>query len=412
MNQIPCPRCGNYPGEAAQHSGSEDEEVAIISQETRRIDVLIHVLYEERARLLRRLNAIRSPTKSLPHEVLADIFQRACSSDEESSSKRPQITLGSVSTHWRTVAQNPPQLWNNIELVLVRESVDSLAPLLQLYLDNTRSTPVVIKLDFCPDDCDMRTLKKRKDDESWLHNCAVSFQSIIKIDICFSLLTQCPNLVHFSSNSLTRSTAVVDYYTTAITLPHLRHFRWSSSFKGPTKWDQDVLRFLRFPELQHLAFPIWDSDEFISHFLDFLATLPATLGTLKLFFSSKFTASRLPPVFKCVPQITQLIFLNSVVTNLSDFFIHIQILSLLPLLRVFKYVHSGVALIAPPIVPSSFLQSMEERKGSGAKGFRFELVKLKVPWASSIQRSLQRLVEQAFELEIVEEGVPVGWLRN
>ncbi|KAF9447000.1 hypothetical protein P691DRAFT_707537, partial [Macrolepiota fuliginosa MF-IS2] len=157
MNQVPCPRCGHHPDKSPRRASSEDEEVTIISQETRRIDDLIHGLYEERARHLRRLNAIRSSTKSLPPEILTDIFQRVCSSDKDSGGKRPKctfeaFTLGAVSTRWRTVAWNSPQLWNSVVLEPLNKTIaDDLVPFLQLYLDNARSAPVNLRLDFCPD---------------------------------------------------------------------------------------------------------------------------------------------------------------------------------------------------------------------------------------------------------------------
>ncbi|KAF9440866.1 hypothetical protein P691DRAFT_686162, partial [Macrolepiota fuliginosa MF-IS2] len=146
MNQTACPRCSYHPGNAPLHFDSEDQEVTIISQETRRINDLIRGLYGKRARYLRRLNAIRSSTKSLPPEILTDIFQRVCSSLKDSSGKYPQFTLGAVSTHWRTVVWNSPQLWNNVLLEPLGMPVDSLAQLLQLHLDNAGSAPVTLRL--------------------------------------------------------------------------------------------------------------------------------------------------------------------------------------------------------------------------------------------------------------------------
>ncbi|KAF9447001.1 hypothetical protein P691DRAFT_151650 [Macrolepiota fuliginosa MF-IS2] len=178
-------------------------------------------------------------------------------------------------------------------------------------------------------------------------------------------------------------------------------------------WGFGVLRFLRFPKLEHFGFLVQNDNVLISHLLDFLTALPPTLETVEFHFSTGLTALQLPAVFECVPQVTRLIFVSRIPVNLLDPFITLQNSSLLPMLRVFKYVYPGSTTYKPPkVAASSFLRLMEERKESGVKRFCFELVQVEMRWAPDVRRSLRLLVEQGFELEIVEESVPVDWLGN
>ncbi|KAF9444805.1 hypothetical protein P691DRAFT_786038 [Macrolepiota fuliginosa MF-IS2] len=135
------------------------DEIQFLTATVSRLDREIEQLNGHRATLLRRLNQIRPITRILPPETLAAIFHHAALHTPSSTtdffpSKKPARTspllLGSVCSHWRSVAWTTPALWTLIDPVPVRRNAQlSDAHLLRLYFTNARALPVSlhIKLD-------------------------------------------------------------------------------------------------------------------------------------------------------------------------------------------------------------------------------------------------------------------------
>lgn len=144
---------------------SPEEEIGYIHGEMRRLDNAIQRLHEERATLLRRLNAVQARTRVFPPETLSLIFQHACTRNhhpnpesfpfeerggraqcDEHTSKFFHLRLAAVSSLWRQIVLTTPQLWSHINF----ESNDDRS-LLKLHFDNSGSLPLDLALSEFPD---------------------------------------------------------------------------------------------------------------------------------------------------------------------------------------------------------------------------------------------------------------------
>lgn len=172
MSKTICPNCHqttfHAPHTPAHHFvGSREDEVAYIHEETRRLEKLIAQLHNERATLLRRLNAIQSRTITLPVETLSSIFEHACPPEDFSEhhgfprysekdfmevqeGRRFQLVVGAVSSHWRQVARSSPRLWTSITLDIGTYAEKS-AKLLRLFIENSKTIPFALALHFFSD---------------------------------------------------------------------------------------------------------------------------------------------------------------------------------------------------------------------------------------------------------------------
>lgn len=136
------------------------------------MDAEILILSEERARLLRRCNELKSPIrKYLPPEILSNIFRYASPPidfptrhfdtservintytsplpDLETNSPYLPVLLGSVCSYWRQVAQSTPELWNTLVLDVRRRTAVNHAQLLQLCLSKSKALPLEVEMDF------------------------------------------------------------------------------------------------------------------------------------------------------------------------------------------------------------------------------------------------------------------------
>lgn len=174
-----CPRCGHCfdntvladTRRAPSPSGSvvwaQQEEVALIQDEVRRLNDLIYRLNQDRAGLLRKINSVQASTRRLPPEVLSTIFQFARPPIDFTSRSIPtefpddpdlrrgnyvseddfQLVLGAVSYHWRQVVWSTPQLWTTISVEVYEIVSENNASLLSLYFENARGLPMTIELD-------------------------------------------------------------------------------------------------------------------------------------------------------------------------------------------------------------------------------------------------------------------------
>jgi hypothetical protein len=179
LNSGSCPRCGyrfdeiaifNQETEATLGSRRKDD-IAWIKEETRKLDDLIHQLRNERARLLKRLNSIQSPTSALPYEIITSIFQHVCLQTDfqvrdfrteytqrhpsekhttcfEDSGPLVPVMLGAVCTRWRYIAWSTHNLWTSIALEIEGGQAGNQENLLRLYLANAGNSPVSLELDF------------------------------------------------------------------------------------------------------------------------------------------------------------------------------------------------------------------------------------------------------------------------
>lgn len=176
-----CPRCGHsYKNIHVEKSGGhaimdtpslwvqQEGDMAVILEEVRRLEGLIHQINEDRARLLRRVNSMQAATRRLPPELLSTIFQFARPSINFDTRSTPvylpeddqlrrntyreeddfQIVLGAVSSHWRQIAWATPQLWTTISVEVYETAGENNGSLLSLYFENSQSLPLTVELDF------------------------------------------------------------------------------------------------------------------------------------------------------------------------------------------------------------------------------------------------------------------------
>lgn len=176
-----CPRCGHsYKNIHVEKSGGhaimdtpslwvqQEGDMAVILEEVRRLDGLIHQINEDKARLLRRVNSMQAATRRLPPELLSTIFlfvrppidfntrSTPVHLPEDDEGRRDaygeeddfQIVLGAVSSHWRQIAWRTPQLWTTISVEVYETTGENNVSLLSLYFENSQSLPLTIELDF------------------------------------------------------------------------------------------------------------------------------------------------------------------------------------------------------------------------------------------------------------------------
>ncbi len=124
---------------------SPEDEVKFITAEAHRIEDLIAYLQQERGSLLRRMNSIQSSTRSLPSELLSQIFRHAYPLrdyfedppdvlDRFREDLNFHLTLASVSSQWRQVVLSTPQLWSFVGAYNARKKLEEF---LQASLDRS-----------------------------------------------------------------------------------------------------------------------------------------------------------------------------------------------------------------------------------------------------------------------------------
>lgn len=176
-----CPRCGHsfnglqeadkFGDQTAVNASNlwalQAGDVAVIQEEVRRMDSLIHQLNRDRARLLQRVNNLQATTRRLPPEVLSTIFQFAHPPIDFDTRPTPsellehrglrreawqeddfQLVLGAVSWHWRQVVWATPQMWTTLSVEVHEATCGNMVSLLELYFKNSRRLPMTVELDF------------------------------------------------------------------------------------------------------------------------------------------------------------------------------------------------------------------------------------------------------------------------
>ncbi len=160
-----CPSCHQNIPDQSQSCvpGGRDEEIAFINQEIRRVDQQVAQLIQDKATLLRSLNAVQSPIMRLPSETLSSIFEYTCpppdfndlhvyyyynTSNETADNEYFQFTLGAVSSHWRQVVRSNPHLWKWAELLITTSNVEKKAMFLRLFIENSKKVSFTLALQF------------------------------------------------------------------------------------------------------------------------------------------------------------------------------------------------------------------------------------------------------------------------
>ncbi|KAF5362509.1 hypothetical protein D9756_002675 [Leucocoprinus leucothites] len=166
-----CPHCGNT--KYAETFLSDDS--SFLQAEAQRIDALIRELQSRRAAVRRKINRQSAATRSLPQELLSDIFTYAyptpsfsprinlqsLEGDEpvESAVAEPltrdeilpkPLGLGAVCTYWRQVAWDTPGLWVALDLRPFLNTPDckAAAALLCLYTRNVGPLGLSVQIVF------------------------------------------------------------------------------------------------------------------------------------------------------------------------------------------------------------------------------------------------------------------------
>ncbi|KAK7029366.1 hypothetical protein VNI00_014620 [Paramarasmius palmivorus] len=134
----------------------EETQLLRYDAEIRRLGDIIRRLRAGQSLLQKQLDIHRSwaaPIQNLPPEILMEIFEYACLSEEHALTvtsrgrkiHSPPFTISHVSSRWRRLARDRPHLWTSISIDLYRHRRD-VRPLLKLFLQNSRNKPLRLEL--------------------------------------------------------------------------------------------------------------------------------------------------------------------------------------------------------------------------------------------------------------------------
>ncbi|KAJ7845352.1 hypothetical protein B0H14DRAFT_2278869, partial [Mycena olivaceomarginata] len=95
------------------------DELARVEARIEEIGVALSQLKELRASLKRPIDAhqaLISPMRHIPHDVLLEIFFSCLPSEHNAliDAAETPLLLGRICRHWRSVAYNTPMLWSSI----------------------------------------------------------------------------------------------------------------------------------------------------------------------------------------------------------------------------------------------------------------------------------------------------------
>ncbi|KAK7029365.1 hypothetical protein VNI00_014619 [Paramarasmius palmivorus] len=134
---------------------NEEEEIRRYDAEIKRLNRIIKKLKAEQSLLRKQLAVHRSwiaPIQQLPSEILMEIFQYACLSEDYTLSvtsrtkeiRSVPLTISYVSSRWRGLVKGQPNLWTSISVDLYRHRWD-ICPLLRSFLENSKQKPLSIE---------------------------------------------------------------------------------------------------------------------------------------------------------------------------------------------------------------------------------------------------------------------------
>ncbi|KAE9402711.1 hypothetical protein BT96DRAFT_816091, partial [Gymnopus androsaceus JB14] len=101
-----------------------DKDLEDCDTEFRFLQSRVIALQNQRKRLEEykvSLRFLRSPIRRLPNETILRIFDYACAINELTSKTlrtMPTLTISSICSRWRALAQSYPDLWSRIRLQL------------------------------------------------------------------------------------------------------------------------------------------------------------------------------------------------------------------------------------------------------------------------------------------------------
>ncbi|KAL0568758.1 hypothetical protein V5O48_013221 [Marasmius crinis-equi] len=139
---------------------AEEHELIRYDQELQRLDGVMQNLRGQRHRLATRIQQRKSwmaPIRTLPPEILGEIFSSVCSAEGYSLSigkkwdlkpaqvRTPALDLAQVSFHWRQVAIGHSRLWSSIEVDIWRPC-EAFEGLIGTYLNNSAGAPLDVRL--------------------------------------------------------------------------------------------------------------------------------------------------------------------------------------------------------------------------------------------------------------------------
>ncbi|KAF9484529.1 hypothetical protein BDN70DRAFT_917557 [Pholiota conissans] len=135
-------------------------QISHIDAEVLRTEDAIVALVKKRALLKRKRNTF-VPAVNLPSELLAMIFEYACSPspDDESGVADVQercelcpgdanfgIFIGAVCSAWRSIAKGASQLWSTVNMRVSNKQAGRQAALLRYWLSNSGQRPLKVRL--------------------------------------------------------------------------------------------------------------------------------------------------------------------------------------------------------------------------------------------------------------------------
>lgn len=442
---------------------SHEDDFEFVSRDIEKLEDIIHHFHTVKSRRLRHLNAISSSTRNVPNEILTLIFRSVCSSAPTTETGHathgcPQITLGAVSSHWRNVVRNVPELWGTFSVKISRENLQNTLPLLRTYLDNNRTSfdavhlgfasstqywsgenlmqslkdillsgdnaPIIraIDLELPPHDwlpvilnCrSIKALTLYAPDLTGLHPWSQSSLTTlhlkqVPVNTCFDVLLECPALRRFSCTKPSRATSDCvrpnQHHSRERAFSHLEYLSWYPA--NQHLWNDNLLEHYHFPAVRRLTWTLLPGKYHWPYFYRFINLLEPNLRSLE--FSTSFALVKFPRWFEPhlleLPTIDRLTFLDcpsSLLPTVLNQATH------LPSLLCFEWLCLNRKYDAEDAISilDQFHRFLFSKKENGAPHFRLEIAGLKLPWTEYDRGEISRLMDDSeFKVEVVNDGV-------
>jgi hypothetical protein len=462
-NKACCVTCGYQCRSCYPTFVSHDDDSDVVSRDIEKLEDIIHHFRTVRSQRLRQLNTISSSTRNIPNQILLHIFRSVCSSAPTTKPRQtphgcPQITLGAVSSHWREVVQNAPELWKTLSVKIFRQNLQNTLSLLQTCLDNNRASFDAVHLMFASDAqywSDQNFLRSLKDilllgegaptihtidlqlpPPGWLSvilDCAnintltvvapdipsllpwslSSLTSIhlkhVPVNICFDVLLECPVLRRFSCTEPSRAGSDCirpnQRHSRVKVFSHLEYLSWHPA--NQHIWNDNLLERYHFPALHCLAWTLLPGRCNWQSFYQLIISLEPHLQRLEL--STSPALVKFPRWFEArwldLPSIEGLTFVDCPLSLLS---IILRKASDLPSLLCLEWLRLNRRYDSEDenSTIAQFHQFLSAKKNNGASCFRLELVGLSLSWKEVNREKIAQLMDDgAFRVEVVNDGV-------
>ncbi|KXN84462.1 hypothetical protein AN958_12437 [Leucoagaricus sp. SymC.cos] len=219
----------------------------------------------------------------------------------------------------------------------------------------------------------------------------------VPVDVCFELLTGCPDLTHFSSDNDLPRTGPDPVSDGQIILSKLEYLRWFP-------WHRN-LHLYTFPALQCISTSEWDNSlqDSLCEYLSRNNDLDAFELTLE---SRTLISARVAPILKSIPRLRHLICTDIPPVSLSMVFRILLRTTCFRYIRVITSRHTAATKVGSESwFVNGFYDMVKGKQVNEERTFRFETENLLIDWEVFWKEDrFMRLKEDGFRLEVFHNG--------